>query len=169
MMFSLVTGLPSAASVTDVPIDVVRRLRRYYADVRLLANVHARITLLASRAGPSPVGSGRRRGLSVLARAISWLAYGSLTTPDPWELAVSFLPVLPARYDHAVGFRNSFFEAQFLARQCLCLRFTQLLAKLGARLEVKMVRYSFLVGLFHPRLHAGLSRRFRSLTLPAQF
>src|SRR6185437_3202694 len=43
------------------------------------------------------------------------------------------------------------FEAQFLARQCLCLRFTQLLAKLGARLEVKMVRYSFLVGLFHPR------------------
>ena len=37
----------------------------------------------------------------------------------------------------------------------------------GARLKVKMVRYSFLVGLFHPLLHAGLSRRFRSLTLPA--
>ena len=27
-----------------------------------------------------------------------------------------------------------------------------------------MVRYSFLVGLFHPRLHAGLSRRLRMLT-----
>ena len=26
-----------------------------------------------------------------------------------------------------------------------------------------MVRYSFLVGLFHPRLHAGLSRRLRLL------
>jgi len=31
-----------------------------------------------------------------------------------------------------------------------------------------MVRYSFLVGLFHPRLHAGLSRRLRSLAVTAQ-
>ena len=31
-----------------------------------------------------------------------------------------------------------------------------------------MVRYSFLVGLFHPRLHAGLSRRLRSLAVAAQ-
>ena len=30
-----------------------------------------------------------------------------------------------------------------------------------------MVRYSFPVGLFHPRLHAGLSRRLRSLTVAA--
>jgi len=29
----------------------------------------------------------------------------------------------------------------------------------AAKLEVKVVRYSFLVGLFHPLLHAGLSRR----------
>ncbi len=32
-----------------------------------------------------------------------------------------------------------------------------------------MVRYSFLVGLFHPRLHAGLSRRLRSLAVAARF
>ncbi len=31
-----------------------------------------------------------------------------------------------------------------------------------------MVRYSFLVGLFHPRLHAGLSRRLRSITVAPQ-
>jgi len=30
-----------------------------------------------------------------------------------------------------------------------------------------MVRYSFLVGNLHPRLHAGLSRRLRSLTVAA--
>jgi hypothetical protein len=30
-----------------------------------------------------------------------------------------------------------------------------------------MVRYSFLVGNFHPRLHAGLSRRLHSLTVVA--
>jgi len=42
-------------------------------------------------------------------------------------------------------------------------RFTRHLSAASARLKVKMVRYSFLVGLFHPRLHAGLSRRLRSL------
>jgi hypothetical protein len=31
-----------------------------------------------------------------------------------------------------------------------------------------MVRYSFLVGLFHPLLHAGLSRRLRSLAVMAR-
>jgi hypothetical protein len=31
-----------------------------------------------------------------------------------------------------------------------------------------MVRYSFLVGLFHPQLHAGLSRRLHSLTVAAR-
>jgi hypothetical protein len=31
-----------------------------------------------------------------------------------------------------------------------------------------MVRYSFLVGLFHPLLHAGLSRRLRFLAVAAR-
>src|SRR5882724_1480844 len=38
----------------------------------------------------------------------------------------------------------------------------------SARLDVKMVRYSFLVGLFRPLLHAGLSRRLRSVTIAAR-
>src|SRR6185312_4820741 len=75
---------------------------------------------------------------------------------------------LPDR-EHTVGARNALFEAQFPACRCLCLRFTRRLAAPGARLEVKMVRYSFLVGLFHPRLHAGLSRRLRSLAVAARF
>src|SRR4051812_13548944 len=77
-------------------------------------------------------------------------------------------PVWPSRWKHSVGARNSFFEARFLARRCLCLHFTRHLAAPSARLEVKMVRYSFLVGLFHPRLHAGLSRRLRFLTVAAR-
>jgi hypothetical protein len=80
---------------------------------------------------------------------------------------MSFPPVWPSRGKHSVGARNSFFEARFLARRCLCLHFTRSLAAPSARLEVKMVRYSFLVGLFHPRLHAGLSRRLRLLTRAA--
>ena len=82
-------------------------------------------------------------------------------------LAFSPPSVWPSRGEHSVGARNSLFEARFLARRCLCLRFTRHLAAPGAKHEVKMVRYSFLVGLFHPRLHAGLSRRLRSLTVAA--
>src|SRR6202040_3748460 len=82
---------------------------------------------------------------------------------------MSFPSVWPSRCMHSVGTRNSFFEARFLARRCLCLHFTRHLAAPSARLEVKMVRYSFLVGYFHPRLHAGLSRRLRSLTRAALF
>jgi len=52
MLFSSVTGLPSTTSATGVSTGFVRQLRRYYADVRLLAGVHARIVLLASRADP---------------------------------------------------------------------------------------------------------------------
>jgi hypothetical protein len=78
-------------------------------------------------------------------------------------LAFSTSLVLPSRWEHTVGARFLLFGAQFPARRCLYLRFTRTLAGAGARLEVKMVRYSFLVGLFHPLLHAGLSRRLRSL------
>jgi hypothetical protein len=53
MLFSSVTSLPPTTSAACVSTGFVRRLRRYYADVRLLACVHARIVLLASRADPA--------------------------------------------------------------------------------------------------------------------
>ena len=49
------------------------------------------------------------------------------------------------------------------ARRYLCLRFTRRLAASSARLVAKVVRYSFLVGLFHSQQHAGLSRRSRDI------
>src|ERR1700687_4479013 len=81
MMFSLVTGLPSPASAAGISTSLVQRLRWYYADVRLLAGVHARVALLAFRADPVAGCPGCRRGLAVLARAVSRRAYGSWTTP----------------------------------------------------------------------------------------
>jgi len=51
-MFSLVTGLLSATSAAGVSARLVRQFRRYYARVRLLADVHAQIALLASWSDP---------------------------------------------------------------------------------------------------------------------
>jgi len=84
MLFSSVTGLPSTTSAAGVSTGLVRLLRWYYAGVRLLARLHARIVLLASPAVPVaglPFAPGYRRGLSVLARAVSRRAHGSWSTP----------------------------------------------------------------------------------------
>jgi len=74
-------------------------------------------------------------------------------------LALAHAVVLPSPYVHRVGTLNCVFEAQYPAHQCLCLRFASCLATSRAKLEVRMVRYSFPVRLFHSLLHAGLSRR----------
>jgi hypothetical protein len=65
----------------------------------------------------------------------------------------------PSLSDNKVGILDWFFGAQSPARRFLCLRFAAYLAIRDAKLEVKMVRYSFLVGLFHLRPYAGCSRR----------
>jgi hypothetical protein len=150
----------------------VRRLLRYYAHVRLLADVHARIMLVAFRADPGPTGSriptrspgSRACSFSTCVRLLDYA--GSIEGAD---LAMSSSLMLPSHWEHWVGTRMALFGARFLARRCLCLHFTRRLAAPSARLEVKMVRYSFLVRLFHPPLHAGLSRRLRSLTRAARF
>ena len=59
-------------------------------------------------------------------------------------------PVLPSPSPDEVGTLIQFFsKLHSPARRCLCLRFKRRLATPSARLEVKVVRYSFLVGLFH--------------------
>jgi len=81
-MFSLVRGLPSTTSASRPSASLVRLLRWYYAPVRLLTDVHARIVLLASRADPVGwLAPGCQRGLPVLARAVFRRAHGSWTTP----------------------------------------------------------------------------------------
>jgi len=115
------------------------------------------------------VGPGCRRGLSVLARAVSRRAPGSWTTPGLTKASrlrsgQCGLPVTSTRSAPELRFRSSIPGPSMpLSTLHPAPRGT------SARLEVKMVRYSFLVGLFHPRLHAGLSRRLRLLTRAAQY
>jgi len=71
MLFSSVAGLPSTTSAAGISTGLVRQLRRYYADVRLLARVPARIVLLASRADPA-AGWLRMPARSLGSRACSF-------------------------------------------------------------------------------------------------
>src|SRR2546429_489592 len=98
MLFSSVTGLPSTASAARVSTGFVRQLRGYYTDVRLLADVHTRIVLLASRADPI-AGKPRIPASSLGSRACifstcSWL----LDYPRPdGKPAITSPPILPSR------------------------------------------------------------------------
>ena len=97
LVFSLVRGLPSATSASRPSASLVRLLRWYYAPVRLLSGVHARIVLLASRADPVGwLAPGCQRGLPVLARAVFRRAHGSWTTPG--------LPGTRVGVPHSVAF-----------------------------------------------------------------
>jgi hypothetical protein len=67
--------------------------------------------------------------------------------------------MLPSPSDKKIGVLDWVFEAQYPARECLCLRFSPNLTIRTARLKVRMACYSFPAGLFHSLQHAGLSRR----------
>jgi len=126
------------------------------------------MVLLASRSDPAARWALDTGEVSRFSRVQFLDVRTALGLRRAWRrLALSPPSVWPSRCKHSVSARIAFFEARFLARRCLCLHFTRHLAAPSARLEVKMVRYSFLVGLFHPRLHAGLSRRLRLLTCAA--
>ena len=70
-------------------------------------------------------------------------------------LALAAMPMWPSHVTYQVGISIYLFEAQYPAHQCPCLRFDGHLAVTAAKLGVRMVRYSFPVGLFHPLQHAG--------------
>jgi hypothetical protein len=94
---------------------------------------------------------------------------GSSTTQGPERTRKKTPPpVWPSPDVHRVGTLNFPFSKLINpARRCLCLRFDCHLTATAAKLEVRMVRYSFPVGLSHSLLHAGLSRRtHNSGTIP---
>src|SRR5208282_4644111 len=69
-------------------------------------------------------------------------------------------PILPSHNSQRVGTRIAVFGAQYPARQCLCLRFNCVASRPPRQdSRSRWSRFSFLVGLFHPRQCAGLSRR----------
>jgi len=113
---------------------------------------------LPSRAGlPSQQAGGRFPG----SRACCFSACPGPTTtgdsprPRVYRSIRCCLPLGATRSASPHGFS----KLNLLAHRCLCLRFRPHLAMVTARLEVRMVRYSFPAGLFHPLQHAGLSRR----------
>src|SRR6266481_2468522 len=81
--------------------------------------------------------------------------YGGFSSPSRYRSIRCCLPLGATRSASPHGFS----KLNLLAHRCLCLRFRPHLALVTARLEVRMVRYFFPAGLFHPLQHAGLSRR----------
>src|ERR1700688_4866986 len=101
------------------------------------------------------------RGLPVLVHVVSQRARVLRLRRAGLPLAITRQAVLPSR----LGRRSAtlvypFSKLNSPAHRCPCLRFDCNLTATIARLRVKMeFALSFLVRLFHPLQHAGLSRR----------
>jgi hypothetical protein len=136
-------------------------LSTHYAAVRLLGDVHTGRTASAFARRPADL---RRhpRGLPVPVQKVSRRVWGlRLRRTDP-GLALPPGAVLPSAQSDSVGvliarFRSSIPSPPIPLFMLRC-------APRGAQRKTRgrVVRYSFLVRIFHPLLSAGLSRRYRT-------
>ena len=99
------------------------------------------------------------QGLPVLVHGISRRAWGLRLRGTAPELALSLLGVLPSVVRTTSASRLQIFEAQYPAHLYPCLRFSGHFAVPHAKTGGRVDRCSFLVRVFHPLSHAGLSRR----------
>jgi hypothetical protein len=97
---------------------------------------------------------------------VSWRARGLRLREIRLVLALAAKPMLPSHATYQVGISIYLFEAQYPAHQCPCLRFDGHLAITAAKLGVRMVRYSFPVGLFHPLLQAKVDPIVKTIFCP---
>jgi hypothetical protein len=120
--------------------------------------------VLALRLSPLPTGLLRCRAANDEISRFSCMQFlDVLSSPTTWDQQRTRVC---ARYGLAFPLcpqgrhpNLPFSKLNHPAHRCLCLRFDCGLTTTPARLEVRMVRYSFPVRLLHSRLHAGLSRR----------
>ena len=87
-------------------------IHRYYAAVRLLADVHAgRVALAFARRPATWLGSRCLRGLPVLVHKVSRRAWGLRLRRTVQELALSLPHMLPSAHVNRVGVRVVYFRS----------------------------------------------------------
>jgi hypothetical protein len=123
---------------------LVRMIHRYYSAVRLLENVHVgRIAIAFSHRPVAWCRFRHLRGLPVLVHGVSRRAWGLRLRRTGPELAVSFLTMLPSALTTASASQLQFFEARYPAHLFPCLRFTEHLAMLRAKLGAEWFAIPF--------------------------
>jgi hypothetical protein len=107
-VFSLISSLPSSLSA-DVLSVFVRMIHRYYAAVRLLADVHAgRVAKAFSRRPATHFCRRRLRGLPVLVHEVSRRVWGLRLGRTEPVLALSRRFLLPSAHYKGVARMPSF-------------------------------------------------------------
>src|SRR5258707_409700 len=139
----------------------VRMLQGHYARVRLLHSVHVRRLVLGLHGPACGLVTFRRcEDLPVLVHTVSRRAWGRRLRGAEGEARVSAcLRVAFPLWVQGRRPQTAVFEAQCPSPLSPLSRLPVGLTASPARLEVRMVRYSFSAGLFHSLLYAGLSRR----------
>jgi hypothetical protein len=168
ILFSSVRDLPSTTSASCVSASLVRLphryYTRYYTSVRLLAAVRTRITLSASRADPVD-GKPRMPARSLGSRACSFPTCSWLSDYAGSARKIGLIVPLSVVFPYRVGIADCVFRSSIPGPSIPLSTLHP--APRGTQRKTRgqdSLLLSCLVGLFHPRLHAGLSRRLRLLT-----
>jgi len=142
-VFSLISSLPSSLSA-DEPSVFVRMIHRYYAAVRLLADVHAGRMAYAFTRRPAAWFTRRcLRGLPVLVHEVSRRAWGLRLRQTEPELALSLPLMLPSAITRASASGLHLFGAQYPPHLFPCLRFVVHLAMPNAKLGAEWIASPF--------------------------
>src|ERR1035437_7140901 len=135
-------------------------IHRYYSAVRLLGNVRARRTAFAfSRRSDDQLLFRHFRGLPVLVHGISRRAWGLRLRRADRQLAILLPVMLPSSVADCVGALIANFRSSIPSPSVPLFTLHRTLHSVRCKTRGRVDRYSFLVRLFHPLSHAGLSRR----------
>src|SRR5262252_1934618 len=135
-------------------------IHRYCTAVRLLEDVHAGRTAFAFARRPVANARFRRlRGLPVLVQGVSRRAWGLRLRRAAQQLAITLLVVWPSALDNSVGALMAHFRSSIPSPSFPLFTLPWTLRSAQRKTWGRADRYSFLVRLFHPQLHAGSSRR----------
>ncbi len=122
------------------------------------------VRYLAFSRRPALLAGRKPGGLPVPVHEVSKRALGSQTTQARPRLAFAPRTVLPSASLKSVGVLIAYFRSSIPSPPVPLFMLHQVLHNTLCKTRGRVVRYSFLVRLFHSLLHAGLSRRTQRTT-----
>ena len=125
------------------------------------------VRYLAFSRRPALLAGRKPGGLPVPVHEVSKRALGSQTTQARPRLAFAPRTVLPSASLKSVGVLIAYFRSSIPSPPVPLFMLHQVLHNTLCKTRGRVVRYSFLVRLFHSLLHAGLSRRTQRTQEPA--
>ena len=157
-MFSLISGLPSSLSANGFP----SLFKRFIGTAPLSDSSEACTWVVRPKPFPTGLSCGSLQAPPRSPGSRAWsfqTCVGSTTTQDRPEARDVAPGNVAFRFDDSVGVPIAIFRSSIPSPSVPLFTLRHAPRDAWCKTRGRVVRYSFLVRLFHPLLHTGLSRR----------